>query len=310
MKSVVQSPQNTNQRSSQRWLALVFLALAQFLVVLDSSIVNIALPSIGNDLLLNTDTLTWVITAYIVPMGGLLLLGGRLADRFGHRRIFMLGVIGFIVGSTAAGVSSSIEWLLFSRAIQGASAGFLAPSALALVTLLFTEPEERAKALGIWGVVAGLGSGVGVLLGGILTSLLGWAAIFFINVPLGILVIATIPKLITKDSPSKNKKTDVLGAVTVTAGLGALVTALSAANQVNVTTMLSLAVVGIALLISFIYIEKRTKEPLLPFSIFQNTSVTRGNLAMLLLGGATIGLFFGISVYMQSVLQYDALTTG
>lgn len=136
------------------------------------------------------------------------------------------------------------------------------------------------------------------------------AAIFFINVRLGILVIATIPKLITKDSPSKNKKTDVLGAVTVTAGLGALVTALSAANQVSVTTMLSLAVVGIALLISFIFIEKRTKEPLLPFSIFQNTSVTRGNLAMLLLDGATIGLFFGISVYMQSVLQYDALTTG
>lgn len=310
MKSVVQNEKNTNQRSANRWLALVFLALAQFLVVLDSSIVNIALPSIGHDLILSTDTLTWVITAYIVPMGGLLLLGGRLADRFGHRRIFMIGVIGFIIGSTAAGMSSSIEWLLGSRAIQGASAGFLAPSALALVTLLFTKPNERAKALGIWGIVAGLGSGVGVLLGGILTSLLGWSAIFFINVPIGVLVIATIPKLITKDSISQNMKTDVLGAVTVTAGLGALVTALSAANQVELTTMLALAVIGLALLITFIFIEKRTKEPLLPFSIFQNASVARGNLAMLLLGGATIGLFFGISVYMQSVLQYDALTTG
>lgn len=163
MKSVVENEKHTNQRSTNRWLALVFLALAQFLVVLDSSIVNIALPSIGHDLILSTDTLTWVITAYIVPMGGLLLLGGRLADRFGHRRIFMIGVIGFIIGSTSAGMSASIEWLLVSRAIQGASAGFLAPSALALVTLLFTKPNERAKALGIWGIVAGL-SGVGVLL--------------------------------------------------------------------------------------------------------------------------------------------------
>src|SRR5690606_371828 len=150
----------------------IFLAMAQFLVVLDSSIINIALPSIGNDLALGTDALSWVIIAFIVPFGGLLLLGGRLADRFGHRNIFMLGTIGFILGSLISGFSKSIVSLLTARALEGASAAFLAASALALVTVLFAEPGERAKALGIWGIVEGIGSGAGVLLGGILTSML------------------------------------------------------------------------------------------------------------------------------------------
>lgn len=302
--------QKTNERSSNRWLALIFLALAQFLVVLDSSIINIALPSIGEDLLLGTDTLSWVITAFIVPFGGLLLLGGRLADRFGHRTIFMLGVIGFILGSALASLSNSIEFLLAARIIQGISAAFLAPSALALVTLLFTEPSERAKALGLWGIVAGLGSGAGVLLGGILTSMFGWTAIFFINIPVGVLVVIALPMLVTKDTKAQNKKTDVLGAVTVTAGLVSLVTSLTAANQVHIMTTVTLFVLGIVLLVSFIFIEKKAKEPLVPFSIFLNPSVAKGNLSMLFIGGAMIGLFFGLSVYMQMVLEYDALTTG
>lgn len=310
MESVVKNKRDTNQRSLHRWWALVFIALAQFLIVLNSSIVNIALPSLGEDLHLGTDTLSWVITAYSVPLGGLLLLGGRLADRFGHRRIFMVGVIGFILSSIAAGFSNYIEWLLVSRAIQGASAAFLSPSALALVTLLFTESKERAKALGIWGIVAGLGSGAGVFLGGILTSMFGWSAVFFINIPVGILVILSIPILVTKDPKVQNMKTDVLGAMTVTGGLVSLVTALSVGNQVEWTTMLILIIVGIALLIAFVFTAKRKKNPLVPFSIFRNASVTRGNLAMLLIGSATIGLFFGLSVYMQDVLQYDALTTG
>lgn len=301
---------NKNQRSSHRWWALVILALAQFLVVLDSSIVNIALPSLGKELHLDTATLSWVITAFVVPFGGLLLLGGRLADRFGHRRIFMIGVIGFIIASASAGLATSTEWLLVSRVIQGASAAFLAPAALALVTLLFPQPEERVKALGIWGIVAGIGSAAGVLLGGILTSLFGWSAVFFINVPVGVLVIVILPILVTKDPNTGNIKTDLLGAVTVTAGLMAIVTALSLAKQVEFTITLALAVIGVALIVSFVFIEMRSKEPLVPFSIFRNASVTSGNLAMLLIGGATVGLFFALSVYMQKVLQYDALTTG
>lgn len=151
--------------SSYRWLALIILALAQFLVVLDASIVNIALPTLGEELNLNTNTLSWIITAYVLPFGGLLLLGGRLADRFGHRRIFLAGVAGFVFASSLAGFANSGAWLLTARAIQGASAALLAPAALALVTKLFVEPRDRAKALGIWGAVAGIGSAAGVLLG-------------------------------------------------------------------------------------------------------------------------------------------------
>ncbi len=310
MESIVQNKRNTNQRSLHRWWALIILALAQFLVFLDSSIVNIALPSLGKDLHLDTTTLSWVITANVVPFGGLLLLGGRLADRFGHRRIFMVGVIGFIIASASAGLAASTGWLLVSRAIQGTSAAFLAPAALALLTLLFTQPKERAKALGIWGTVAGLGSVAGVLLGGILTSLFGWSAVFFINVPVGVLVAVVIPILVTKDPETKNMKTDWAGAVTVTTGLMAIVSALSVAKQAGFPITLALAAIGIALLVSFVLIEKRSTDPLVPLSIFRKASVTSGNLAMLLIGGATVGLFFALSVYMQKVLQYDALTTG
>ncbi|WP_277679301.1 MFS transporter [Gracilibacillus dipsosauri] len=310
MKSVVQNQRNINQRSSNRYLALVFLSLAQFIVVLDSSIVNIALPSIGNDLLLHTDTLSWIIVAFVVPLGGMLLLGGRLADRFGHRRIFMVGAVGMMLGSAMSGLSTSIEMLLVARAIQGVSAAFLSPAALALVTMLFTEQKERAKALGIWGIVAGIGSGAGVLLGGVLISMFGWSSVFFINVPIALLIIVSIPILITKDTKTKNMKTDVLGAVTVTAGLLAFITAFSAGDQVEMMTMLILILIGFVLLIAFVFIEKWAKDPLVPFSIFRNASVAKGNVAMLLLGGAAIGLFFGLSVYMQNVLEYDALLTG
>ncbi|GAB2541596.1 DHA2 family efflux MFS transporter permease subunit [Gracilibacillus alcaliphilus] len=215
-----------------------------------------------------------------------------------------------MLGSAMAGLSTSIEMLLVARAIQGVSAAFLSPAALALVTMLFTEPKERAKALGIWGIVAGIGSGAGVLLGGVLISMFGWSSVFFINVPIALLIIVSIPILVTKDTKTKNMKTDVLGAVTVTAGLLAFITAFSAGEQVEMMTMLILILIGIVLLIAFVFIEKRAKGPLVPFSIFRNASVTKGNVAMLLLGGAAIGLFFGLSVYMQNVLEYDALTTG
>lgn len=309
-KIVAQS--NSNSKSALRWWALVVLALAQFLVVLDASIVNIALPTLGSELEMNTTALSWVITAYVLPFGGLLLLGGRLADRYGHRTIFIAGVAGFVITSAAAGLASSGMLLLAARAIQGASAALLAPAALALVTKLFIEPSDRAKALGIWGAVAGIGSAAGVLLGGVLTSSFGWPAVFFVNVPVGILVIAAIPALVGKDSISAGKSVDLPGAVTVTGGIVALVAAFSEAEHAGWTslTALSLAIAAVVLLAAFVIIEKRSKDPLVPFSIFRNKSVLGGNMALLLIGGAVTGLFFALSVYMQQVLEYNAMTAG
>ncbi|RIX60336.1 DHA2 family efflux MFS transporter permease subunit [Paenibacillus nanensis] len=312
MKTISHNARAGESKSALRWWALVVLALAQFLVVLDASIVNIALPTLGTELQMNTTALSWVITAYVLPFGGLLLLGGRLADRYGHRNIFIAGVAGFVITSAAAGLAASGTWLLAARAIQGVSAALLAPAALALVTKLFTEPQDRAKALGIWGAVAGIGSAAGVLLGGVLTSSFGWPAVFFVNVPVGLLVIAAIPALVGKDSPGESKPIDLPGAITVTGGIVALVAALSEAEHGGWTSpvVLSLTVAAIVLLAAFVMIEKRSKDPLVPFSIFRNKSVLGGNLALLLIGGAVTGLFFALSVYMQQVLHYNAMTAG
>lgn len=304
--------QNLTTRSSHRWLALTVLALAQFLVVLDASIVNIALPSLGADLALDTAALSWVITAYVLPFGGLLLFGGRLADRFGHRRMFLIGVAGFVVASALAGISVSGEMLLAARAMQGASAALLAPASLALLTQLFRTPGDRARALGIWGAVAGIGSAAGVLLGGVLTAAFGWAAVFFVNIPVGALVLIVIPLLITRDTQGARQRLDLPGAVTVTAGLVALVGGFTQAEQVGFghPLVVGLFLVSAALLASFVVIESRSPAPLVPLSIFRNASITAGNLAILAIGGATVALFFALSVYMQAVLGYDALTAG
>ena len=302
----------TTPRSTRRWLALTVLALAQFLVVLDASIVNIALPSLGDDLGLDTAGLSWVITAYILAFGGLLLLGGRLADRYGHRRLFLTGTAGFVVASAVAGFSTSGEMLLAARALQGISAALLAPASLALVTKLFVTSADRAKALGIWGAVAGIGSAAGVLLGGVLTGAFGWQSVFFVNLPIGLIVLVAIPFLITRDSRQERTRLDLAGAITITLGLAALVGTLSSAEQngfVDVTT-LALGVAAVALLAAFVVIEKRTALPLVTFGIFRNSSVTAGNLAILLAGAGMVGLFFALSVYMQAVLGYDALAAG
>ncbi|GIP23355.1 DHA2 family efflux MFS transporter permease subunit [Paenibacillus sp. J22TS3] len=312
MNSMVQSAKANSRAIPYRWWALIALALAQFLVVLDASIVNIALPSLGSELHLSTNTLSWVITAYVLPFGGLLLLGGRLSDRFGHRKLFMTGVAGFALASTAAGMATTGAWLLTARAIQGASAALLAPAALALVTKLFADPQDRAKALGIWGAVAGTGSAAGVLLGGMLTASFGWSAVFYVNVPIAGLVLMAVPFLIGRDSLGERVSLDMSGSVVVTAGIVALVAALSGTEQVGWTSPQTLILTGLAVVLfgSFIFLEKRVSNPLMPLSIFRNKSVTGGNLAMFLIGGATTGLFFALSVYMQQVLHYDALKAG
>ena len=299
-------------RSTHRWLALSVLALAQFLVVLDASIVNIALPVLGHQLGMNTAALAWVITAYVLAFGGLLLLGGRLADRYGHPRIFLAGVAGFVVASALAGLSFTTEMLLASRALQGASAALLAPAALALLTHLFPDTRDRSKALGVWGGVAGIGSAAGVLLGGVLTSAFGWRSVFFVNVPIGAVVLIAIPLLITRDPAGVRGKLDIPGAATITGALVAAVGALSAIEQVGIGNPLTLGLVAvsIALGVAFVVIERFTREPLVPLKVFRNRNLTVGNIVMLLIGAAMVALFFALSVYMQSALGYDALTTG
>ncbi|NYF11159.1 EmrB/QacA subfamily drug resistance transporter [Leifsonia sp. AK011] len=299
-------------RSTHRWWALGVLALAQFLVVLDASIVNIALPVLGEQLEMDTVALAWVITAYVLAFGGLLLLGGRLADRYGHRRVFVIGVAGFVAASALAGLSVSSEMLLAARALQGVGAALLAPAALALVTQLFPKPGDRAKALGIWGGVAGIGSAAGVLLGGVLTSAFGWQSVFFVNVPVGVVVIVAIPFLVSRDIPGLRAKLDVPGAVTITGALVAAVGALSAVEQVGFVhpLTLGLAIAALGLGVAFVTIERRSPEPLVPLGIFRNRNLTVGNVVILLVGGAMVGLFFALSVFMQAVLGYDALTAG
>ncbi|GAB2828613.1 DHA2 family efflux MFS transporter permease subunit [Alpinimonas psychrophila] len=299
-------------RSTRRWVALSFLALAQFLVMLDASIVNIALPVLGEHLRMDTVALAWVITAYVLPFGGLLLLGGRLADRYGHRRLFLIGTIGFVSASMLAGLSISSGMLLGARAIQGASAALLAPAALALVTQLFPTAADRTKALGIWGAVAGIGSAAGVLLGGVLTAAIGWQAVFFVNVPIGLIVIAFIPRLITRDPATTRTPLDYPGAATITSALVAAVGALSAVDQLGFLHPLTLGLAAAAVILgaAFVLIERRTAAPLVPLTVFRNRNLTAGNLVMLLVGAAMVALFFALSVYMQAVLGYDALTAG
>lgn len=299
-------------RSSRRWLALGILALAQFLVVLDASIVNIALPVLGQQLGMDTAALAWVITAYVLAFGGLLLLGGRLADRYGHRRVFLVGTAGFVAASALAGLSFSAEMLLAARALQGASAALLAPAALALLTHLFPDAKERTTALGVWGGVAGIGSAAGVLLGGVLTATLGWQSVFFVNVPVGAIVLIAIPLLITRDGARAPGRLDVAGAVTVTAALVALVGGFSAVEQLGFLHPLPLVLFAGALVLgaAFLVIERRSAEPLVPLSVFRNRSLALGNVVMVLGGAAMVALFFALSVYMQAVLGYDALAAG
>ncbi|WP_017201998.1 MFS transporter [Microbacterium algeriense] len=302
----------TAPRSTHRWLALGVLALAQFLVVLDASIVNIALPVLGRQLGMDTAALAWVITAYVLAFGGLLLLGGRLADRYGHRRVFLFGTAGFVAASALAGFSVSSEMLLGARALQGVSAALLAPAALALLTHLFPDDRERTTALGVWGAVAGIGSAAGVLLGGVLTATLGWQSVFFVNVPVGALVLIAIPLLVTRDGVRTPGRLDAAGAVTVTAALVALVGALSAVEQLGFLHPLPLVLFAAALVLGavFIAVERRAVEPLVPLSVFRNRNLALGNVVMLLGGAAMVALFFALSVFMQAVLGYDALTAG
>jgi EmrB/QacA subfamily drug resistance transporter len=297
---------------SRKGLALALLALTQFVIVLDASIVNVALPSIGRALDFNQDDLSWVVNAYTLTFGGFLLLGGRLADLLGRRRVFIAGLILFSLASLAGGLAQSDVWLIAARAVQGLGAAIISPAALSLVTTMFAEGAERNRALGVWGAVAGSGGAAGVLLGGILTQYAGWEWVLFVNVPIGLAAAFVSPRLLPESRDEGPRVFDVAGATTVTAGLALFVYALVDANNAGwgSTQTIGLIAISVALLGAFIVIERRTSNPLMPFSIFRLRTLRGADVVGLLIGMSLFGVFFFLSLYMQQVLGYDALKTG
>jgi EmrB/QacA subfamily drug resistance transporter len=293
-------------------LALLMLAVTQFVIVLDASIVNVALPSIGNALDFSQDNLSWVVNAYTLVFGGFLLLGGRLADLLGRRRIFMAGLVVFSVASLLGGLAQSEAWLIAARAAQGLGAALVSPAALSLITTIFAEGAERNRALGVWGAVAGSGGAAGVLLGGILTQTLGWEWVLFVNVPIGIAVAALAPRVLPESRNTEHRYFDAQGAVLVTAGLALFVYAIVDANNAGWGSLrtLGLGAIALGLLAAFVGWETRAKHPLMPFSIFRLRTLRGANVVGLLLGISLFAMFFFLSLYMQQVLGYSALETG
>jgi EmrB/QacA subfamily drug resistance transporter len=297
----------------RRWIALALLCVAQFVVVLDASITNVALPTIGESLGISQDSLSWVVTAYALTFGGFLLLGGRLADLLGRRRVFMGGLIVFAIASLVGGFAESEGMLIAARAVQGLGAAILSPAALSIITTTFRDGSERNKALGVWGAVAGSGGAAGVLLGGVLTEYLGWEWVLWVNVPIGIIAAAVAPSLIGESkSESETREFDVAGAISVTAGLSLLVYALIEAPDAGWGSgqTIGLLAGALALIGLFIAVELRSAKPLVPFSIFRLRTLTGANVVGVLTGASLFSMFFFISLYMQNVLGYSAIKAG
>ncbi|HEY6962579.1 MAG TPA: MFS transporter [Gaiellaceae bacterium] len=296
----------------RRWKALAVVCAAFFMTVLDVSIVNVALPSIGKALDFSRDNLQWVITAYSISFGGFLLLAGRTADLLGRRRVFLTGVVLFTAASFMCGLAWSEGVLIASRAVQGLGAAIISPAALSIITTTFDEGAERNKALGIWGAIGGSGAAVGVLAGGVLTKYLGWEWIFFVNVPVGALVLVLAPRLVRESRELREGTHDVPGALTVTAGLALLVYAVSNAPAHGWSSgwTISRIAIAAALLVAFLVIEARSKDPMLPFRIFRIRTVAGANVAGLLLGAVVFANFFLLTLYVQQVLGWSALKTG
>jgi EmrB/QacA subfamily drug resistance transporter len=296
----------------KKWLALALLAAAQFVVVLDAAIVNVALPSIGTDLDFSQGDLSWVVNAYTLFFGGFLLLGGRMADLIGRRRLFIGGLILFAAASLAGGFASSPGMLIAARAVQGLGAAMLSPAALSLVTVMFTEGAERNKAMGVWGAVAGSGGAAGVLLGGVLTEYFGWEWVLWVNVPIGIAAAVLAPRLLPESRNEGARHFDIAGAVSVTAGLSLFVYTMVDANNAGWLSgqTLGLGAASLALIAAFAAIELRSKAPLVPFSIFRRRTITGTNIVALLVAMSLFSMFFFISLYMQQVLGYSAIKSG
>ena len=297
---------------SRKWLALALLCVVQFMVVLDIAIVNVALPSIQEDLGFSQENLQWVISAYALVFGGFLLLGGRAADLLGRRRIFIAGLVVFSVASLLAGLAWSEASLIGARALQGLGAAVITPAALSILSTTFTEGRERNIALGAWGAVGGFGAAAGVLMGGVLTSALSWSWMFFVNVPVGATALVLAPILLRESRDASAKSFDALGAVLVTSGLSLVVYAITQAGQHGwlATRTVSYFMVSAALLVGFIVWELRHSEPLMRIGILRIKTVSGANVAGFILGTATFSLFLMLTLYMQDVLGYSPMRTG
>lgn len=296
-----------------KWLILALLAVAQFMVVLDSAIVNVALPAMEKALHIDPASLQWIVTSYTLAFGGFLLLGGRASDLYGRRRVLLTGIVGFTVFSLAIGLAQSGTAVVILRALQGLAAAFMSPAALSIVLTTFKEGKERNTALGVWSAVASGGAAAGVLLGGILTQYFGWEWNFLVNVPIGIAVFFGIRKYVPAHiKEEKDKNLDVPGAILVTSGLIALVYALVEAPAWGWTSFntIGLLVASVVLLAGFIVNESKAKHPLMPLSIFKIRNVSGANLMMVPVTAGLMGMFFFVSLYIQGVLQYSPLATG
>jgi EmrB/QacA subfamily drug resistance transporter len=300
-------------RTVPEWLLLTLVCVGQFMVVLDISIVNVALPSIQRDLHFDTAGLQWVVNAYTLTFAGFLLLGGRVADIFGRRRIFITGLVVFTVASAIGGLSQNQAMLISARALQGFGAAILAPATLTILTATFSEGASRARALGVWSAVASAGASAGALLGGILTDFLSWRWILFVNIPIGLVTLVFARRFIPESRADvEHRHLDILGAVTVTGGLVALVFAIVRTQTYSWGTSQTLVplFVAIVLLSTFVWVQSRSRAPLVPLRIFRSRSVTGGNLVMLLLFSAMFGSWYFETLYMQRVLGFSPLQAG
>ncbi|MGI5184130.1 MFS transporter [Dactylosporangium sp. CA-152071] len=298
--------------ASRRWWALGLIALAQFMVIMDTSIIGVALPRMRDDLGFTPGDLSWVFNAYVVAFGGLLLLGGRLSDLFGARRVFTGGWAVLLAGSLAAGLADGVAVELAARAVQGAGAALIAPSALTLLMMLFgAEPKELTKALALYGAAAPAGGTAGVFLGGVITEYVSWPWVFYINVPIAVLVLAAIPAVMPSGG-ARRGSLDLLGALTVTVGLAAAVYAIVRAPEVGWSSVRTWLVLGAAALAlaAFVAIQAARREPLMRLSIFRAPNLAAANVAQLLLGAAWIPMWFYLNLYLQQVLGYSAFPSG
>jgi len=306
------TPVTDSLEPSRRWLALAVLALAQFMLFLDETVVNVALPSIKEGLGFSQAGLAWVIDAYILLFGGFLLLGGRAADIFGRRRIFLLGTALFGLASLLAGLAQSQQLLIGARALQGIGAALATPAALALVTTLFPEGKERAKALGIWGGLAGVGFASGVLLGGVITDLFEWRWVFLINVPVALLTLAAVPRIVRESRPAARPGFDLAGAAAVTGALtifvyGILETGSNGWLSHKTTGLLAAAA---ALLLVFVAVEQRSSAPLVPARLVRRRTTIAANAIQYAVAASLISSFFLLTLYLQQVLGYSPLRAG
>ena len=300
-------------KSDRRWSALALIVTAQFMVILDVAIVNVALPSIKADLNFSQTNLQWVVSAYAIMFGGALLLGGRLADLLGRRRLFMAGLALFAASSLLCGLAWSESSLIAFRAVQGLGGALLAPAALSLLMTRFAEGRDRNLALGIYGAASGSGAAVGVLLGGVLTSYLSWSWIFFINVPVGVAAIALAPLLLQESRADvTHRHFDFPGAASITAGLMLLVYAMTRATSDGWGSGSTLALLAgaAALVLAFVAIELRSPSPLLPLRIFRSRTLSAANAAMAIVGAVAFSEFFVLTLYLQDVLHYSAVMSG